>query len=244
MRSQDSPEKGFAERLSSLLLQRGAKLRLAKEAGVSTASVTTYSHGRIPQAPELLRISKALGVTMEWLLEGHDPPCRLDPSELPQPRVIFSGAIENAPEATNVAAMKQAMRIDDFRGVPLVEDAVAAGAARVVSDQVEGWALVYAPLLGKRRDLVAVRIRGNSMDPVLPEGSVAVVDRVDRRVVRGGVYVVRLDGGCTVKYVRRDGTDLVLVPENREHLQARVPVREGEADPIVGRVVWSWRVWA
>lgn len=191
----------------------------------------------MPKADELLRIARALGVSTDYLLTGQDPPARLSPDELPQPRVIFSNALDKA------AATDAGVRTEDFRAVPLVEDAVAAGAARVVSDQIEGWAWVYGPLLGKRKNLVAVRIKGNSMSPVLPDGSVAVVDRDDRRVVRGGLYVIRLDGGVTVKYVSRDGADLVLVPENREHHEQRVTVREGEADPIVGRVVWSWRVW-
>lgn len=128
--------------------------------------------------------------------------------------------------------------------VPLVAEAVAAGSPTVVTDQIEGWAWVYAPLLKKRRNLVAVRVKGNSMDPVLPDGSVAVVDRDDRRIVRGGVYVVRLDGGCTVKYLIREGNELVLVHESREHRELRLQIREGEAYPIVGRVIWSWRVWA
>jgi phage repressor protein C with HTH and peptisase S24 domain/DNA-binding XRE family transcriptional regulator len=156
--------------------------------------------------------------------------------ELPQPRVIFSNALDQAAAAAG-------QRTEDFRAVPLVEDAVAAGAARVVSEQVEGWAWVYAPLLGRRKNLVAVRVKGDSMSPVLPDGSVAVVDRDDRKVVRRGLYVVRIDGGCTIKYVAREGTDLVLIPENREHRETRIPAREGEAEPIVGRVVWSWRVW-
>jgi phage repressor protein C with HTH and peptisase S24 domain len=232
-------DEGFAGRLAGAMKANGMNQpRLAAAAGISQGLVSKYYNGRLPEVPQLAALARALGVSAEWLYDGHDPPCRLSLDDLPQPRVIFSSALDQA------AASAAGVRVEDFRAVPLVEDAVAAGAARVVSDQIEGWAWVYAPLLGKRQNLVAVRVRGNSMDPVLPEGSVAVVDRGDRRVVRGGAYVVRLDGGVTVKYVRRDGADLVLVPENREHLQARIPAREGEADPIVGRVVWSWRVWA
>jgi phage repressor protein C with HTH and peptisase S24 domain len=114
----------------------------------------------------------------------------------------------------------------------------------VSSRKVEGYAWVYAPLLKKRKNLVAVRVRGDSMSPVLPDGCVVVVDRDDRRLVRGGVYVVRVDGGATVKYLAREGAVLVLIPENREHREARVDVEEGEPDPVVGRVCWSWRAWA
>jgi phage repressor protein C with HTH and peptisase S24 domain len=212
---------------------------LAAKVGSSAGNLHNIESGKSkPGADALLVLARALGVSTDYLLTGQDPPARLSPDELPQPRVVFSNALDQS-------AGESGQRTEDFRAVPLVEDAVAAGAARVVSDQIEGWAWVYAPLLGKRKNLVAVRIKGNSMDPVLPDGSVAVVDRDDRKVVRRGLYVVRLDGGCTVKYVARDGADLVLIPENRnEHHETRIPAREGEAEPIVGRVVWSWRVWA
>ncbi len=49
--------------------------------------------GKIPDTEELLKVSKALHVTMEWLLTGKDPPRILDPSELPQPRVTFATSL-------------------------------------------------------------------------------------------------------------------------------------------------------
>jgi SOS-response transcriptional repressor LexA len=236
------PNRGLGDRVQALRKERGLTLAaFAKSLHTSASYIHEVEGGKsVPGGKFLLALKAAYPqVSADFILEGHDPPCKIDLSELPQPRVLFSSALAQQ------AATEAGVRTEDFRAVPLVEDAVAAGAARVVSDQIEGWAWVYAPLLGRRKNLVAVRVKGNSMDPVLPDGSVAVVDRDDRRVVRGGLYVVRLDGGCTVKYVSREGGDLVLIPENHaEHRESRIPAREGEAEPIVGRVVWSWRVWA
>lgn len=74
------------------------------------------------------------------------------------------------------------------------------------------------------------------------DGSVVVVDQDDRPLVRRDLCVMRVDGGGTVKYVLKDGADLVLIPENREHRENRATIREGEPDPVVGRVIWSWGV--
>lgn len=230
------PDEGLSGRLVALLKKRGARLRLAKEAGVSAGSITAYVKGRLPQADELLRIARALNVSTDYLLTGHDPPCRIAPDELPQPELHFADSLP--------ADVHDRLRRDDYLAVPLVEDRVAAGAPAEVRDAIEGWAIVYRPLLGKRRDLVAIRVRGDSMTPVLPDGCVVIVDRRDKRLVRGAAYVVRVDSAVTVKYLEREPGALVLIPENREHREQRVTIREGEPDPIVGRVVFSWRAWA
>lgn len=45
---------------------------LARETGLAPANISRYLKGRIPAAEELLKISRACGVTMEWLLTGED----------------------------------------------------------------------------------------------------------------------------------------------------------------------------
>lgn len=232
-------ENSFGSRVKAA--RKGKKLTLqamADKIGTSAGYLHDLEGDKNrPGVDVLTAIARALNVSTDYLLTGHDPPACLSPDELPQPVVRFVSSLEQAAAAAG-------QRTEDFRAVPLVEDAVAAGAARVMSDQVEGWAWVYGPLLGRRSNLVAVRIAGDSMAPVLPPGSVAVVDRGDRRITSRGAYLVRQDGGCTVKYLELDGHELVLIPENRAHRETRVTVADGQETPVVGRVVWSWTSWA
>lgn len=137
-----------------------------------------------------------------------------------------------------------ALRLEDYRAVPLVEGSVAAGAARVVSEDIAGWVIVYQPSLGRRANLVAVRISGDSMSPILTDGSMVIVDRDDRRIRPGMAYLVRIDGAATVKFLELEGQELVLIPENRAHRETRILLSDGQESPVVGVVVWSWRAWA
>jgi phage repressor protein C with HTH and peptisase S24 domain len=228
----------FKSRLAQAMKAKGMNQpRLAAASGVAQGLISKYVNGRLPETDKLSSLANALGVTMNWLWTGHDPPARLSPDELPQPVVRFVGSLDQAAAAAGA-------RTEDFRAVPLVADAVAAGSARVMSDQVEGWAWIYGPLVGRRSNLVAVRIAGDSMAPVFPPGSVVVIDRGDRRISPRGVYLVKDDGGCTVKYLELDGQELVLIPENRQYREQRVRIEDGQETPVVGRVVMSWATWA
>lgn len=228
----------FGDRLRSKIGdERGAQKRFSEATSIRPGTLHKYLTGQIPDPENLIKLARALSVSTDYLLTGHDPPARLSPDELPQPVVRFVSSLDQAAAAAGE-------RTEDFRAVPLVADAVAAGAARVMSDQVEGWAWIYGPLVGRRTNLVAVRIAGDSMTPVFPPGSLVVVDRGDRRISPRGVYLVKDDGGCTVKYLELDGQELVLIPENRAHREQRVRLEEGQESPVVGRVVMSWATWA
>lgn len=215
-----------------------SQAELSRDSGVPQSHISFIeADKKSPGGEVIAKLARALGVSTDYLLTGHDAPARLSPDELPQPVVRFASSLDQAAAAAGE-------RTEDFRAVPLVEDAVAAGAPRVMSEQVEGWAWVYGPLVGRRTDLVAVRIAGDSMAPALLAGSVVVVDRGDRRISPRGIYLVRQDGGCTVKRLELDGQDVILIPENREYREARIHVADGQETPVVGRVVWSWTSWA
>jgi transcriptional regulator with XRE-family HTH domain len=55
---------------------------LATRSDVSQGAISRYLNGKAsPKAEELLRISQALGVSMEFLLTGHGPQPRVVPAE-------------------------------------------------------------------------------------------------------------------------------------------------------------------
>ena len=84
--------------------------------------------------------------------------------------------------------------------------------------------------------LSAIRVVGDSMEPLLREGDDLLVDTA-RRPFRDGVYVVRLDDTLLVKRVTsRGGGQLSLLSQN----MAYPPVTVASEDcTIVGRVVWK-----
>ena len=108
-----------------------------------------------------------------------------------------------------------------------------------------GWLMLPREEFGRREGyLVAVRILGRSMEPELPDGCIAVVDRADHSVVSEGIYALRdPEGGCTVKRVELlDPRYVALVPANRAEFKVEFwKFERGEslADRLIGRVVWA-----
>ncbi|MBT4094729.1 MAG: helix-turn-helix domain-containing protein, partial [Nitrospinaceae bacterium] len=76
--------------------------------------------------------------------------------------------------------------------VPVVSGEIAAGNARIVDDAILGWLFLPAEEFTQRSsNLVAVKVSGQSMEPDLADGCVAVVDRNDRVIMPDSIFAVR-----------------------------------------------------
>lgn len=91
---------------------------------------------------------------------------------------------------------------------------------------------------GYRRDkLVAVRIRGESMEPSLYEGDLVIVNLADTKLVAGEVYAVNYEGEPVIKRLTRDAGQWWLTsdhPDQRKHYRRQC---SGNDCIIVGRIV-------
>ena len=84
--------------------------------------------------------------------------------------------------------------------------------------------------------LSALRVMGDSMEPLLRDGDEVLVDERDRPF-RDGIYVVRLDDRLLVKRVAAQGGGrFSLLSQNLAY--PPIAVEDGELE-IVGRVVWK-----
>ena len=84
--------------------------------------------------------------------------------------------------------------------------------------------------------LSAVRVIGDSMEPLLREGDDLLVD-MSGKPFRDGIYVVRLDEGLLVKRVTSQGGGrFSLLSQNLSY--PPLSVQADEID-LVGRVVWK-----
>lgn len=84
--------------------------------------------------------------------------------------------------------------------------------------------------------LSAIRVEGDSMEPLLRDGDEILVD-LSERPFRDGVHVVRIDDNLLVKRVAQTGPGrFALLSQNLAY-----PPLEVEADSIeiIGRVVWK-----
>jgi len=87
-----------------------------------------------------------------------------------------------------------------------------------------------------RADLSAIRVEGDSMEPLLNDGDEILIDRAPR-AFRDGIHVVRLGDTLMVKRVASAGPGRVaLLSQNFAYPPVEVAAEEIE---IIGRVVWK-----
>jgi SOS-response transcriptional repressor LexA len=94
------------------------------------------------------------------------------------------------------------------------------------------------PLLGfsdlGRGDFFALRVQGDSMDRVSPEGSIIVVNRAERTLINGRCYVFSVHGQTTYKRWHAEPPYLAPYSTNPAHEPIFLK-RRGEAE-VIGRV--------
>ncbi len=226
-----SSDNGFSgQRLRRI--REGKKLTraaVARNAGVDSVEIEQIESGEIdPTLGQLGRIAAAMEVSLADLLF------------LPPAPIECTVHLAKGEGPAHQAA-------SGLIPVPIVSGEIAAGNARIVEDAILGWLFLPKEEFGRRSaNLVAVQVYGRSMEPEIPDGCVAVVDRNDRVTMPEGIYAIRdLDGGCTVKRIEiLDADHVALIPSNRSEFKVdflKLEPGESVGDRIIGRVIWVGR---
>ena len=123
---------------------------------------------------------------------------------------------------------------NDINRVPLISWVEAGELSDIADPYVPGDAEEWIPVNYRHNNLIALRVRGHSMDKVAPEGSIIVVDLSDRSPMDGKHYVFKHDGRATFKTYRA-GPPIQLEPQSTDPEYA--PLYPGDGCEIVGRVI-------
>ena len=207
---------------------------LATRLDVSQSNVSKWESGAlVPEAHHLMNLATLLEGRAEslYFLEAAGVPAEYfngDPryTDSSMPSEFISGAVP-------IPAMYQ---------VPLLRDAAAAGTPRAIEEgQIEMMIPVLKSWAPRGSALVAFRVAGESMLPILFDSYVVVVDTAQRDPKRltSKIVAARVGDGVTVKWLRKHGGIYMLVPQNTS---ARFPItvlKEDEDCGIVGAVV-TW----
>lgn len=89
----------------------------------------------------------------------------------------------------------------------------------------------------KREKLIAIRVKGESMEPTLFQDDLVVLNTADTEPVDGAVFAINYEGEPVVKRMVRDAGSWWLTSDNLDQRRFQRKVCEGEACLIVGRVV-------
>lgn len=228
----------------------------ARVLGIKQQQYSRYESGRrIPPDEVLVRAARYANLDVQAILSQ---PVMSQPV-VAQPVVHYPAETEGAgligerlhplsPEVRIVAPeevkgrLERLERLENYIPIPLVADRAAAGDPLLIDEHdIEGYAVIYQSWLSESGRYACVRLRGDSMHPVLDDGDIVAINhaRTDPAALRHKIVAARVPGeGVTIKYLNWDERSWILEPENRQHRPIYVPK---EQEVVVGAVEWCWR---
>lgn len=219
-----------------------SQAEFARLLGIRQQQYSRYESGRrVPPDDVLLRAARYANLDVQRLLA--------QPVLAPEGAAVIGERLHPlAPEVRIVAPqelrgrLERLERVENYIPIPLVADRAAAGDPLLIDEHdIEGFAVIYQSWLSESGRYACVRLRGDSMRPVLDEGDIVAINhaRRDPALLRGKIVAASVPGeGVTIKYLNWDERSWVLEPENRAYRPIYVPK---DQEVLVGAVEWCWR---
>ncbi|AOJ08688.1 MULTISPECIES: XRE family transcriptional regulator [Burkholderia] len=214
---------------------------MAATFGIGTSTIQRYENGeRTPDAFFLRQVAERAGVPINSLF-GQEPEVA--------PTAFTEGRSDDAqPQSACFDTMGNPVDIAEFVFIPRYNVKAAAGHGASLGDGKPPLAMAFRRywvdnyLRINPKDLAVIAVKGDSMEGVLSDRDVILVNQADTRP-GAGLYVLRMDGELFVKRLQR-------LPEGRLEVssanEAYRPFTVDMASPpsdfeIIGRVVWVGR---
>lgn len=132
----------------------------------------------------------------------------------------------------------------EFIQVPMVELRLSCGVTgfQTEPDRRDGGTLGVRRSWVERgkympEKLVAIRVKGESMEPALFDGDVVIINTAETHPIDGVVFAVNYEGEAVVKRFSRDAGEWWLMSDNPDQRKYHRKICRGDACLIVGRVV-------
>lgn len=219
----------ISERLKQAMEAAGiSQAELARRCDVKPPSVNGWLSGKAKflRGENLLAAAKALGVSQHWLATGFG---EMKPSSIDGRPVL---PIDEESENADIYRVKK-VRLKLQAGISGFE----------ISQEPENAAPIYFRKDWMRSrgfkpdNLIAISVRGDSMEPGLYEGDVVVINTADKTPVDGEVFAVNYEGEAIIKRLIRDSGKWWLSSDNMD--QRKHPRKECASDIciIIGKIV-------
>lgn len=176
---------------------------LARACGIKPPSVNDWLSGKTKtiEGQNLLRAAEFLKVTPMWLATGKGAMRKAGPAVAPVSNATMLGPISVWDDETPLE--------DDEVYVPFLKEVeLSAGSGRTVIEKSSSRKLRFGKITLRNQGVqfdqaVCVTVHGNSMEPVLPDGSTVGVDRACTAVKDGKMYAIDHGGELRVKTLYR-----------------------------------------
>lgn len=214
----------------------GAKLalELGEERGHTKANISHWeTRKHSPNLRQLMAIAKITDHNLPpQLLQGRTPEVAPTDFEASNDSPFIEGGmpvrIGDEPDTIPIRRVKLKLRagIAGYETEPELEDGGVLHMPRRIIEKNN-----FVPHL-----LLAVTVKGCSMEPLLFEDDVVVVNTADRKPADRELFAVNFNGEACVKQLWKDGGHWFLRSFHPKH--GPVSVRSGQCE-IVGRVVYQ-----
>ncbi|WP_019276409.1 S24 family peptidase [Vibrio coralliilyticus] len=211
--------------------------QVASSIGVSSTSLVFWERNETtPKGSNLIALCKKLKVDPQWLQTGKG-----DQSSNPAGNAEILGNMQTWDSKTPLG--------EDEVAIPFLSDVRLSAGNGFVCDieHDSGFRLRFAKSTLKRygvseSDAVCVSVTGNSMEPVLPDGSTVGINCADTTLVDGKIYAINHSGELFIKKLYKlPGGGLRIYSFN----EAEYPAKEYSASEVaeqkittLGRVFW------
>jgi phage repressor protein C with HTH and peptisase S24 domain len=214
---------------SSPLGTKIPKKLLAEQAGVSPPAVNYwYADTNGIQAEAARKLARFLNVDPVWLESGEGDPAPVGVGQISGVYAVHA-ADKDDPDFVQIPMVKLRLQagITGFQSEPERRDGGTVGMRRA-------W---IARTGLNPENLVAILVKGDSMEPSLYEDDIVVINTADKKPVDGAVFAMNYEGEAVVKRMSRDAGDWWLTSDNPDQRKHHRKICRGDACIVIGRVV-------
>lgn len=232
----------FSDRLELAMKEAGhTQGSLAKAVGMAQSSVWKLVSGGAKGTRKLVDIARVLDVRPEWLSDGsepmrdhgfkaHNPDSTIPPESEWEPADAWDSGTPLG---------------DDEVEIPFLRDIeLAAGDGSYSEDDYNGFKLRFSKATLRRvgadsngLGVLCFPARGNSMEPIIPDGTTVAVDTNNKKIIDGDLYAINHGGLKRIKQLYRLPNHRISV---RSFNKEDHPDQDADAEEIevIGRVFW------
>lgn len=226
----------FAERLNLAMKMRGmTQVELAESVGMAQPSVWKLTSGKAQSSRKAVEIAKSLNVDPVWLTTGGGT----SPDFLLKEQ---DGVNKDELSVRKISEWGNGTPLDDdevevpyFKSIEL-----AAGVGCTNNEDHDNFKLRFSRSTLRRYGIspsgvCAFPVHGESMEPIIPNGTTVFVNCDDKKVVDGGVYFIEQDDLFRVKVLLRQPGGKIII---RSYNSIDYPdeIADIESVKVVGRV--------
>jgi phage repressor protein C with HTH and peptisase S24 domain len=168
-----------------------------------------------PRDTVLIRIEREFNVNPEWLRTGEGE--------------VFLGH----------PPIPGTVDLSGFKLIPVYQMAGAGERIKLQEQEPIEW--IAVPEEDAKESIIAVKVRGKSMEPTIREGAICGFDTERKDIISGDIYLLwRNYEGAVIRRLFVQKKALLLKPDNPTFPEELISIEETNDVHIVGKFVWVY----